>query len=227
MHRMLEKWGPVWAAEDEGGAGGEVPAEGAAEESSSVLGGNPPGETPPAEGEEGDGEGATPPEENEGEAEAPPPLSADDLEIPEGLTVTDEQRDGFLELLNDSELSPAQRASKLLEMQKNFQESQVQQWIDSQKARGKEILDDPEIGGDKWEKESAPLIHNVIEEFSDDPQAFMKELTESGMGNSIRMARLLVNVGKLVAEGKPVVGGPTSAQDLSLADKMFPNQGKS
>ena len=58
-------------------------------------------------------------------------------------------------------------------------------------------------------------------------EAFMKELTESGMGNSIRMARLLVNVGKLVAEGKPVVGGPTSAQDLSLADKMFPNQGKS
>lgn len=228
MFELLKKYAPLWAPED-GTGGGDDAAAGGDDTPSSVIGGEAAGGDGEAGGDKGDDD-ASPPEDStapgEGEGdESPPPLTAEDLSIPEGLTVTDEQSTEFLSILNNRELSPAEQANALVAFQQTLQEQQVRTWIASQKERGQAILDDPEIGGKNWDDSQAAIFH-VIDEFCDAPDEFKKELTDTGMGNSLHLARMLTKIGKLVAEGKPVVGGPTSAKDVPLADRMFPNQGK-
>lgn len=175
---------------------------------------------------------AAPPAPPPADPAAPPadpaPLSSADIKLPEGFTADEAQMTSFLEVINNKDLSPADRANKLTELYANgvkqMQETLAADWIARNKKWADEIRNDPEIGGANMEQSNAHFA-NVLREFGD--EQLVNDLIETGAGNRLSVARFFTKIGKLMAEGKPLVGDPTSeTQQQTIAQKLYPNQGK-
>lgn len=222
MYEFL--WKALPRFEEPDPAGGGASAETKTEETPPATGDNGVNETSPKSEEEEipSALGETPPKKEE---ETPAEIKAEDIKLPEGLSVGEEEMTSFLSILNDAELSPTDRANKLVESYTAVRKAEFDQWIKDQKAARDYLTKESDIGGAKWDENSG-RIAAVIQEYCPNPDKFFQALTVAGMGNNYELASLLLNVSKLVSEGKPVVGAPTSEQPPTLADKMFPDQGK-
>ena len=87
----------------------------------------------------------------------------------------------------------------------------------------KEITDSPDFGGDKLPRHRRQSLWCL----TSSALRAEEQIDATGIGNSIELFRFLHKIGSLMAEGKPVVGAPTSAEKPPLAERMYPNQGKS
>lgn len=173
---------------------------------------------PPAEG--------TPPVETKTEAEeAPVPLTAADIKLPEGFEAPEEMLSSFAELLNDSNLSAAERAEKLVnlhaEAMKTASEKISEDWQKTREAWVDQVKNDPDIGGDKLEGSLADIA-KLVDEFGG--QEFRDVMDESGLGDHPVIVKFLHKIAKSFAEGKPVSGTP-SGGTKTIADRLYPNQG--
>lgn len=164
------------------------------------------------------------------EPAATPPAAIDPaaIKIPEGATVDQTELTNFTALLSDDKLSAQERAQSLIdkyaELTTKAQEAQAKMWIDRQAKARAAFEADPEIGGANL-AQSQTYFTSLLSEFGS--EALVNELTSSGLANSLEFGRFLVKIGKLTAEGKPVVGAPTSGNEpASAAEKLYPNQGK-
>lgn len=164
-------------------------------------------------------------------AEEIPPLSAADLTIPEGIEVPEETMKEFLSLMNDRDLAPKDRASKLLALQSSFL-TQVSQsvmdemttvWNETQAAWKADIRKLPEIGGANTERTLAQ-INRGIELSGGDKETF-DALSLTGAGSHPAIVKLLYNLTKHLAEPAPV-GGQPARTPLSQADALYPTMAK-
>lgn len=180
--------------------------------------------TPPAEG--------TKPAEGAPPAPTSSPLTFETLKFSEGVTVDKEAFQPVLDLFNDDKLDGSTRVSKLADLHakaletamKSAEEKLASDWIAAQEAARKAIMSDPEIGGANFDT-TRGLWNNVLNEFG--TVELRQELDRTGMGNSLELGRFLAKIGRVMAEGKPVVGAPTSANaGKSAAERLYPNQGK-
>lgn len=182
------------------------------------------------------GEGASAPEGGAAPnpppvAEAVAPLTLADIAIPEGYTVPEEAMTSFLGLMNDPELSPAVRATKLVELQasvvQSIGESLAKEiettWTETRNQWKKEAEALPELGGDKL-----PLTLSTIKKGLDSlkvDKSFYEALNLTGAGDHPAVIRVLHALTKNLVEGGPVSGQPTRAP-LSQAERMFGNSTK-
>lgn len=224
MNRLLDKYLPVREGEGAGSGGAEA--------------GAPVGTvvTPPPAGE---GQQQTPPSESNKEetptdaakqdvqGDAPAPLTAADITLPEGFTADEPMLNSFLEIANNAELDPKARANALANLYadgvKKMQETLAADWIARNKKWADEIRADPEIGGKNMQQSEA-YFSKVLAEFGDDQ--LVRDLIETGAGNRLSVARFLTKIGKVMSEGNPLVGDPTSDAATDRASKLYPNQGQ-
>lgn len=153
------------------------------------------------------------------------PFTAADITLPEGYTVDTAAMDEFLAVLNTDQ-DPTATASALVALHaKQMQAAQTalaEQAIADQRAAADQIRNDPEIGGKNFEASQAAFAR-VLGEFGNED--LLTLIDQTGLGNSIQFAKFLVGLDKVLSEGKPVVGAPTS-EPKSLAERLYPNQGK-
>jgi len=184
----------------------------------------PKGQQPSAEGQASSGEGT---EVSSSESTQPEAVTAADIKMPEGVEIDQAQMDKFLGVVNDASLTPQARADQLANLHQELVdkafEDYAKDWIARQKADGEAIKVDPYIGGKNWEQ-SQTYFAQVLNEFA--PPELITEINKTGIGNNIHFAKFLVNVGKAMSEGNPVVGDPTSGEQLTAAQKLYPDQGK-
>lgn len=214
--RLLKQ--PLWNAAGGGAAGGTpsgAPPQADPAPAPSLLGGEP--NTPPV------GEGnppATPP------AEPAAPLTVQDITLPEGVSIPDETMTEFLGLMNDAQLSPNERANKLINLQQNFITSSLEavgkqletNWKDTQDQWRSQSQALPEIGGAKL-PETLATIKKGLDAVGASKETYAA-LDLTGAGNHPEVIRVLHALTKNLAEGRPVSGGPTKGP-LTHADKMF------
>lgn len=160
--------------------------------------------------------------------ETPVPIDVAAIKFPEGAEINQEALTGFSALLSDTALSPQDRAQKLIDMHNDLvgkgTAKSAQDWVDRQAKARIALETDPTIGGPNL-KQSQAYFTSVLSEFGN--EALIAEINASGLSNSLEFGRFLVSIGKLTAEGKPVVGDPTSGGlAVSTADVLYPNQGK-
>jgi len=160
----------------------------------------------------------------------PEPVTLESLKVPEGLTIPDELGTKFLAVVNDTELSGADRAQALLDLQaevartasegisKEFEQVR-EQWVKDAKAL-------PDIGGDKLD-ETLGQIGTLIDEFDIadaklgvEAGAFRKVLDESGLGDHPVVITFLHRIASANSEGGPTSGGP-GGQPRSAADRIY------
>lgn len=170
------------------------------------------------------------PEAPKVEAEAAPefvPLTADNIQFPEGVEVDEGVRDLFLDVLNDQELSSADRAQALVDlhvqMSQATSETSSQAWADLQESWQNEVRNDPDIGGHKLEGHLSN-IGKVLDQYG--TPELRAVMDQTGAGNNIHVVKFLANLAKDVTEGSYAQGMAAPVSELSAAERMFPSMAK-
>jgi hypothetical protein len=189
------------------------------------------------EGQAAEGEGAKEGEAQtgkEGEKVDDKPVEYTDFTLPEGFTIEDDALKAFKEAAAGAKLTQEQAQAFVDQHAAALQKAAsapYEAWRDTQEAWQKEIKADPEFGGAKLEKETIPSIARAIKAFSPNAEAeaaLRQAFHFTGAGNHPEMIRFMARIGKSLAEGSHVAGGPTSGDGgKSAAQKLYPTQGGS
>ena len=223
---------PLFEAEDE--SAGTVPEAAPtsllSEESSSE-------ETPstPEEGEAGGAEEGGTKEAESSEEEKPPteaeaftPLTPTDISLSEGVTINEEGMTGFLSLINDTELSRADLAQKLIDLQVSTTEeaataaaeAATASWNEMQSTWQDEVRALPNLGGDNLNATLAGIKKGLQAVGAD--QATFDALTLTGAGNNPAIIKVLHALTKPQNEGAPILGAPPNAP-RTRAQRLYNN----
>ena len=178
---------------------------------------------PPA----GDPPAGDPPKEP---AKAPEvvPLSADDFKDFEGFDPEDPHTKSYIELMNDGALSPKDRATKLLELQrevmKAHSEKGDQAFIQMQEQWQNEVRADPEFANGKLE----PALGGISKLIDRYGSAELRQAFDyTGAGNNPHVVKFLHNISKVLNE--PGID-PSRINPANVpkdpASLLYPNQGK-
>lgn len=160
----------------------------------------------------------------EAKSEAPAPLTIESLKAPEGIELDKEAVGSFLEILNDTNLAPGDRANKLVALQANLAKS----WSEKITADW-ETFNNAQIEESKSDKELGPKMDETLAGISTlintygSPELRLV-MNNSGAGNNIHVIRFLDKIAKQLNEGKAVSGLPTGDNSFAnAASKMFPS----
>lgn len=154
------------------------------------------------------------------------PLTSEDVKFPEGMTVADGDRDSFLGILNNREMTPVQQAQALVDLQakvsKEASEAGSQAWTQLQESWVNEVKADAEVGGAKLEPALASIGKLIDQHGSPELRAAL-DLT--GAGNNVHVIKFLNKVATALTEGGHVSGAPGGGEQ-SLADALYPTMKK-
>lgn len=155
------------------------------------------------------------------------PLTVDAIKLPDGYELDAPVMDKFLGLLNDSALTPQQRAQALVDLQieaaQQASERASSAQVELQTKWQDEVKADPEIGGAKLSA-TITAANTLLDRFGG-PEV-SKLVAESGLGNNVHFIRMLTKLAPLVTEGAPVSTSTPAANDRPTPDNLYPNQGK-
>jgi hypothetical protein len=137
-----------------------------------------------------------------------------------------EHAETFLGVMNDNELSPADRAQKLVDLQGTlmqtaadaFEEASTKLWLDTQTEWKGQIEALPEIGGKALPATLATIKQGLLNVGATD--ATFEALNITGAGNHPEMVRVLHALTKGVVEGNNISGDPPTTK-LSAADTLY------
>lgn len=176
---------------------------------------------------EGAAEGDAKPAEPAAEPAAPEPIDLSKLTLPEGMKADDPALAKLAETLTDPKLTPAQRVEALVgqhsEVLKSVataaQDSIHKQYSDLNAAWVKEVREDPEIGGAKFES-TLSTIAKAIDAWSPDAKAMRQALALTGAGNNPAVIRTLHRMAVALSEGSPAQGS-AKPPAKSAADLLY------
>lgn len=155
------------------------------------------------------------------------PLTVESLKFPEGFSVDEPIRDEFLGIMNDSALTGADRAQKLIDLQAKLIQSgadaQRAAWDKTQEEWVAAAKNDPEVGGAKLEP-ALGSIAKLVEQYGGPELNSVFDLT--GVGNNVHVIRFLSKIAKDLTENGNHVSGNPSSQPQSLAQSLYPSMQK-
>lgn len=151
------------------------------------------------------------------------PLKPDDVKFPEDLIVPEGVKENFLEVLNDQELTPAQRAEKLIELQTGVAKQQQEAWTTMQQEWQAEVKADPEIGGAKFDQNLAN-VGKLVQEYGSDEFRSVMDMT--GAGNNVHVIKFLSKIADQLSEGGPVSGQAPASSEPDIASRLYPSMKK-
>lgn len=154
------------------------------------------------------------------------PLTADALKFEDGVQVNEGARNEFLDILNNRDISPAEQAQKLVDLQtrlaREASETGSQAWADLQTQWQDEVRNDPDIGGAKLETNLA-AIGKLVDQFGTPELRAVMDLT--GAGNNVHVVKFCANIAKALTEGG-LVSGQTPQTQSSAAERLYPSMAK-
>lgn len=180
-----------------------------------------------------------PKEPGEGE---PVALTWDDIpELPENLDRSDPAALEFIELINDTEAKPADRASKLIGLYQKGLEAKdaadAKAWLELNNKWTGELV--KEHGGQEKLEGALSKVGALINEYDKDrrekatangqtsPKEFGKDLrtaaTLTGAGNNPEFVNFLIWIADRLGEGSPLGGAPAAGAERTRAEKLFGN----
>lgn len=155
------------------------------------------------------------------------PLTATDITFPEGMAVADADRDSFLGILNNREMTPSQQAQALVDLQaqvaQQASEAGSQAWTDMQDQWVNEVRSDPDVGGQRFDT-SITNIGKLIDEFGSDELRAVMDIT--GAGNNVHVIKFLANVASRLTEGTQISNGSPVKTEASIAETLYPSMKK-
>lgn len=183
----------------------------------------------PAEGDKAkpaEGDKAKPAEEDKAKP-AGAPEKYEDFSIPEGFKVDPVAMEKFNTLAKEANLDQA-TAQKFISLQTQF----MGQVAEAQAAEFREVVgdwlkrakEDTEYGGQKYEA-SVEIAKTGLKAFA--TPELVELMNTFQVGNHPEIIRVFYRIGRAVSEGNMIAGQPKGSTPTSLAERIFPNVGKS
>lgn len=151
------------------------------------------------------------------------PLTLESVKFPEGLAIDETASKSFIDILNDTTLTRAELAQKLVDLQGSVAQSmsslQEKTWVDAQESQIAAVKADPEIGGEKLGP-ALGKINQLVDRYGSPELKQVFDLT--GAGNNIHVIKFLAKMAGDLTEGGPVLGA-APASEKSLANSLFPS----
>lgn len=169
-------------------------------------------------------EALKPAEKKEGEQKPAAPEKYEAWKLPDGVKLSEKVDAEFSALARKAGMTQAD-AQASLEKLIAANDEQVQTGLKSQVDQwGEQLMADPDLGGDKFEKYTAPMMQKAIAAF--DPKGEFAAVLQHGLGVNPAVARFLAAVGKSVSPHTDLVAGsgiepPKARTDGEL---FYPNQ---
>ena len=165
-------------------------------------------------------------DEDDNSSESFEPIAADAITLPEGVERDEEAITGFLEIMNNQELSRADLAQKLVDYQVSAQQKGMEASVEAATSLWDQTQDEwrtaaealPEIGGEALPATLAQIKKGLIAAGADESTFDAMNLT--GAGNHPAIIKVLHKLTASVTETPPVKGDPTTGK-LSQAERMF------
>lgn len=169
----------------------------------------------------------------EAPAEKPPAQTYEAFKVPDGISLDAEKTKSFTSILDNPEFKPQDRAQALVDLhlaevtriQKETEKHQQDVWKTFQQSQRDEFRADAEVGGNRMET-ALGRAKWVIEQYGGDAEQqrqLLADLSYTGMGNNVRLTRLLNNVADLLSEGEVVPAAPIAAKtQQSRREKFYP-----
>lgn len=163
----------------------------------------------------------TKPAEKPAEAQ---PLTRESVKLPEGFESDEPAMGKFIDVLNDTKLTPAARAQALIDLQaevmRGASERASQAYTDMQEQWRNAVQTDKDIGGEKLQ----PALGRISQLIDTYPNAvaLREALDSTGAGNNPEVIKFLHQIAGRLAEGSPApaVSSPPKG---SVAERMFPS----
>jgi hypothetical protein len=195
-------------------------------------GGGAGGQTPPAEGGQGQGgdQGAEAPEDagegQGGEAGEQGPPEQYEFQAPEGMELDQDALAQVEPVFRELGLNNEQ-AQKVLDAHMNhmasFQQQQEQQRQQQVEQWANEVRQDPDIGGDKLD-ENLATARKALDTFAS--EGFQKLLDQTGLGNHPDVVKTFHAIGQKVSEDNLVTGDSPGNEPPNPANLLYPNESK-
>jgi len=154
------------------------------------------------------------------------PTEYEAFTLPEGMTMDDEALASVLPVFKEVGMSQ-ETAQKLIDVQVALgakgAEAQRAAWADQQDQWRRTAEGDTEFGKGKYD-ESIGLARRALREVG--TPELSKVLDDSGMGNHPEFIRFFWRIGKAIGEDNINFGSVGQEGGKSIADRLFPNQGK-
>jgi hypothetical protein len=159
--------------------------------------------------------------EKKGEAGAPAELK---IELPEGVVADKETLSWFKDVATEKKLT-SEQATAVAAGFVALQEKQRQALDVQQKDWEQTLVNDPEIGGQKW-AESKQTALNAVKRFAHG--GFVDLLNETGLGSHPDVVRTFIAIGKAIQEdnnasSRAGAGQPAQLTEKELNDVRFPS----
>lgn len=155
------------------------------------------------------------------------PEQYQDFSVPEGYEVDAELLSEFTPLLKELGASQEQ-GQKFVDLQakvvQKVTDAQAKVWADTQGDWRKAGETDEEFGKGKYD-ESIMLARKAMRTIGG--EGLVDALNKTGMGNHPEFIRFFYRVGKEIGEDNFSFGSANKDGAKTLAERMFPNQGKS
>ena len=151
------------------------------------------------------------------------PVTVEALKLPDGFTPDETSMKSFVELLNNKDLSSAERAQGLIDLQTRLQtqasEAASEAWNTLQTTWQAEVKADPDVGGAKLQT-SLASIGKLVQEYGTDDLRTVFDST--GAGNNVHVVKFLTKIAAKLTEGSHVSGDP-AGMAADAASRMFPS----
>lgn len=163
-------------------------------------------------------------EKPEGEKVEGAPEKYEDFTFPEGMKVDPGMLDKFTGMAKDLNL-PQTKAQELMDMASEHAKllagQQQEQWAEIREGWVKDLKEDKEFGGDKF-NETCDRARRVLKKYGSEKLADFLEST--GYGDNSELIRTFARIDKATGEDKVVDGGPSGESNMSLAEKIYGNK---
>lgn len=164
-------------------------------------------------------------EEGDKKTEQSDLVKTEDLQFPEGIKVDDGIKDELVTLVNDKDMTPAEKAQALIGLQQKLYTAQVEAHQEQVTAWEAEVNEDKEIIGDTGDKmdESLATAKKGMEALK--VEGLSELLKSTGFGSHPLFVKAFFRIGKAIGEDSFHTGGiGGKTEPKSDKDVLYPNQ---
>ncbi len=148
-------------------------------------------------------------------------VRVEDLKFPEDTQVDENIQTKFLEAVNNKDLTPAELAQTIVDLQQELYTAQLDAHAAQIREWETEVKEDKDLGGDKLD-ENLAIAKKAVDMLG--IEGLMDLLNKTGLGSNIVFTRMFHKIGSVISEDSFVKGGTIQKdKEKSDAQIMYPS----
>ena len=144
-----------------------------------------------------------------------------EFKLKDGYSLTDEQKQGYLELAKEKGVKPEQMQT-FIDKHIEANEKNLSDYRNTVAEWDNQVKNDPDLGGDNF-PQTKKNVNFALSGKIDGGQEVRKLLADTGLISNPSVVKFLNNLGKMIPDGKVETGGQASNGNKTDYKSVYPN----